>query len=104
MAEGIHRAISGCDVDLRGAMALNVVVCGGGSLASGIIERLGLELSRWYSPSKVKFTTLGACYERRFTPWIGGSILSSLGTFQQMWATKRDLQEIGAEGVVAKFL
>jgi actin-related protein len=34
--------------------------------------------------------------ERKFTPWIGGSILSSLGTFQQMWATKRDLQELGA--------
>ena len=28
LAEAIHRAISGCDVDLRGSMALNVVVYG----------------------------------------------------------------------------
>lgn len=33
--------------------------------------------------------------ERRFGPWIGGSILASLGTFQQMWVSKQEYEEEG---------
>ena len=34
--------------------------------------------------------------ERRYSVWIGGSILASLGTFQQMWMSKAEYQEYGA--------
>jgi actin len=30
--------------------------------------------------------------ERKFLVWIGGSILSSLSTFQTMWITKQEYQ------------
>ena len=33
--------------------------------------------------------------ERKFSVWIGGSILSSLSTFAQMWITKEDYDEVG---------
>jgi actin-related protein len=34
--------------------------------------------------------------ERKFLVWIGGSILSSLSTFQTMWITKAEYQETGS--------
>jgi actin-related protein len=33
--------------------------------------------------------------ERKFLVWIGGSILSSLSTFQSMWITRDDYLETG---------
>jgi actin-related protein len=33
--------------------------------------------------------------ERKFSTWIGGSILASLGTFQQMWISKQEYEETG---------
>jgi len=33
--------------------------------------------------------------ERKYSVWIGGSILSSLTTFQTMWITKREYDEAG---------
>ncbi|CAN0338213.1 unnamed protein product, partial [Scytosiphon promiscuus] len=35
--------------------------------------------------------------ERRFSVWIGGSILCSLGTFQQLWLSKRQYEEQGPD-------
>ncbi|KAM3138452.1 hypothetical protein pb186bvf_009366, partial [Paramecium bursaria] len=34
--------------------------------------------------------------ERKFSTWIGGSILSSLSTFQAMWITRAEYDESGA--------
>eukprot|EP00694_Reclinomonas_americana_P003447 EC790066.1.p3 GENE.EC790066.1~~EC790066.1.p3 ORF type:complete len:69 (+),score=29.14 EC790066.1:178-384(+) len=33
--------------------------------------------------------------ERKYSVWIGGSILSSLATFQTMWITKAEFEESG---------
>lgn len=33
--------------------------------------------------------------ERKFSVWIGGSILASLSTFQQMWIAKSEYDESG---------
>jgi actin-related protein len=33
--------------------------------------------------------------ERKYSVWIGGSILSSLSTFQQMWISKTEYDESG---------
>ena len=31
--------------------------------------------------------------ERKYTSWIGGSILTGLSTFKQLWMTKAEWQE-----------
>merc|ERR1711988_2100206 len=41
------------------------------------------------APSTIKIKII-APPERKYSVWIGGSILSSLSTFQQMWITKQD--------------
>ena len=33
--------------------------------------------------------------ERKYSVWIGGSILASLSTFQQMWISKQESDESG---------
>lgn len=104
LADLIHQCISGCDVDLRSQLVSNIVLCGGGAAIPGLVDRLSFELSKFYSPAKLKFSFLGTSYEKRFTSWIGGSILCSMGTFQQMWATRKDYEEHGNNLANLKFL
>ncbi|KAG5252780.1 actin [Salix suchowensis] len=33
--------------------------------------------------------------ERKYSVWIGGSILASLSTFQQMWIAKASMMSLG---------
>lgn len=40
--------------------------------------------------------------ERKFLVWIGGSILSSLSTFQNLWITKAEYEESGKDIVHRK--
>jgi actin len=40
--------------------------------------------------------------ERKYSVWIGGSILASLSTFQQMWISKQEYDESGPQIVHRK--
>merc|ERR1712222_304445 len=96
-ASGIHeatfRSIMQCDIDVRKALYANVVLSGGTSLFQGIGERMTKELSALVPPTmKIKVI---APPERKYSVWIGGSILSSLTTFQQMWVSKEEFDESG---------
>eukprot|EP00931_Biecheleriopsis_adriatica_P072912 TRINITY_DN47294_c0_g1_i1.p1 TRINITY_DN47294_c0_g1~~TRINITY_DN47294_c0_g1_i1.p1 ORF type:complete len:1282 (-),score=241.75 TRINITY_DN47294_c0_g1_i1:79-3633(-) len=89
----VFQAIMACDVDIRKDLFSNVVVSGGSSCFSGIGERLHKELQcRGPSTMHVKVVSPP---ERKYSAWIGGSILSSLSTFQQMWITKEEYDESG---------
>ena len=46
------------------------------------------------APSTMKIKVV-APPERKYSVWIGGSILSSLSTFQQMWISKNEYDESG---------
>ena len=45
-------------------------------------------------PSTMKIKII-APLERKYSVWIGGSILSSLSTFQSMWVKKEEYEESG---------
>jgi len=59
----------------------------------GIPERLSKEVTA-LAPSTMKIKVV-APPERKFSVWIGGSILSSLSTFQAMWITRTEYDESG---------
>lgn len=59
----------------------------------GIPERLSKEVTA-LAPSTMKIKVV-APPERKFSVWIGGSILSSLSTFQAMWITRAEYDESG---------
>ncbi|TVK90630.1 Actin-like protein 6A [Bagarius yarrelli] len=51
---------------------------------------------------RLKLIANNTTLERRFSAWIGGSILASLGTFQQMWISKQEYEEGGKQCVERK--
>merc|ERR1719443_361714 len=96
-ASGIHdttfQSIMKCDVDIRKDLYANVVLSGGTTMFQGIGERVTKELTA-LAPSTMKIKVV-APPERKYSVWIGGSILSSLSTFQQMWISKQEYDESG---------
>lgn len=96
-SSGIHtttyNSIMKCDVDIRKDLYGNIVLSGGTTMFEGIDERMNKEITALAPPSmKIKIV---APPERKYSVWIGGSILSSLSTFQQMWISKQEYDESG---------
>ncbi|KIM97826.1 hypothetical protein OIDMADRAFT_57340 [Oidiodendron maius Zn] len=92
----LRTSINAVDVDLRPTLLQNIVVAGGSSLLNGFNDRLHNEVSAMFPGARVKIHAPGLTAERRFGSWIGGSILGSLGTFHQMWISKKEYDEFGA--------
>ena len=60
---------------------------------TGIADRMQKEITALAPPTmKIKII---APPERKYSVWIGGSILASLSTFQQMWISKQEYDESG---------
>ncbi|MCJ1474134.1 NuA4 histone acetyltransferase subunit [Lambiella insularis] len=97
----IKHSLNAVDVDIRPHLLANVVVTGGASLMQGFTDRLNQELVALYPGPRVRISAAGNMYERKYASWIGGSILASLGTFHQMWISKKEYDEHGA-GIVEK--
>jgi len=91
----IVNAISDCDVDLRRDLYGNIVLSGGSTMFPGIKERLSKEIKEQI-PESIDVKIL-APPERMYSVWIGGSILSSLKTFNKMWVTRREYKEMGPQ-------
>jgi actin beta/gamma 1 len=88
------------DIDIRKDLYLNVVMSGGTSMLEGFAERLNKELVALV-PTTMK-VKINAPPERKYSAWIGGSILASLTTFQQMWISKAEYDEYGPEFIHRK--
>ncbi|CAL8092142.1 unnamed protein product [Calicophoron daubneyi] len=95
--ETTHKSIMKCDVDIRKDLYANIVLSGGTSMFPGTADRMQKEITA-LSPTTIKVKIV-APPERKYSVWIGGSILGSLSTFQQMWITKAEYDESGP-GVV----
>merc|ERR1712228_137586 len=94
---GIHdqtyQSIMRCDIDIRKALYANVVLSGGTAMFAGMGERMTKEL-RALAPSTMDIQVV-APPERQYSVWVGGSMLSSLGCFQQMWISKDEYDDSG---------
>ncbi len=72
-----------------------MVVVGGGSLVPGLVDRINLEMGLRFPGSKIKIHSPGNTVERKYSAWLGGSILASLGTFHQLWVAAEEWKEHG---------
>jgi len=102
-AHVVTTSVGMCDIDLRPSLYGSVVVTGGNTLIQGFTERLSRDL-QIKTPSQMRFKLIAVNgnQERRFGSWIGGSILASLGSFQQMWISKHEYEENGKSQVDRK--
>lgn len=94
----VHRSLSQIlDADLRKELASNIILTGSASLFPGLDKTLSIELGKILPASyKHKVIHSKSTVENRYGAWIGGSILSSLGSFQQLWLSKKEYEEKGA--------
>jgi centractin len=92
---GLHdivvNSIGKADMDLRRPLYSNIVLSGGTTMTRGFGDRLLEELKKAaVKDVKVK---IYAPPERKYSTWIGGSILAALSTFKKMWVTAEEYQE-----------
>ncbi|XP_042964817.1 actin-related protein 4-like isoform X1 [Carya illinoinensis] len=99
----VIESINKCDVDIRRELFSSILLAGGTTSMQQLKERLEKDLLE-ESPqaARVKVLASGNATERRFSVWIGGSILASLGSFQQMWFSKSEYEEHGASYIQRK--
>lgn len=104
--EGIHdliyRSYFAIDMEVRKALFSKIVLAGGNTLFVNIAERIAKHMKD-LGGNSVTFKIFAPA-ERQYTAWIGGSVLSSLSTFQSMWISKKDFEEVGASIVRKKCL
>ncbi|KAF7508414.1 Actin-like protein [Endocarpon pusillum] len=92
---GVHQmvvdAIQRTDMDLRKNLYANVILSGGATLTKGFGERLLGEVKKLaMRDTRIK---IYAPPERKYSTWIGGSILAGLSTFRKMWISIDDWHE-----------
>jgi len=92
--ECIYNSIMRCDVDIQKDLSENIVLSGGTTMFPGFTERIQKEL-RPLLPASILKVKIIAPPERKYSTWIGGSILGSLSYFEKMFITKEQYDEYG---------
>ncbi|TVU04269.1 hypothetical protein EJB05_50154, partial [Eragrostis curvula] len=98
--EATHESIMKCDMDIRKELYGNIVLSGGSTMFEGFADRLSNEITA-LAPTSMEIQVV-APSERKYSVWLGGSILASLDTFQQMWISKEEYEESGPSVVYRK--
>uniref|UniRef100_A0A3B3IK18 Uncharacterized protein n=1 Tax=Oryzias latipes TaxID=8090 RepID=A0A3B3IK18_ORYLA len=94
---GIHEmtynSIMKCNVDIHENLYANMVLSGGTTMLSGLADRMQKEITALAPPTMN--IDISAPPDRKYSVWLGGSIMASLPTFQQMWISKQEYEESG---------
>ena len=78
-------------MDLRKDLYANIILSGGSTLTKGFGDRLLNEVK--LGAVKDMRIKIYAPPERKYSTWIGGSILAGLSTFRKMWVSAEDWHE-----------
>jgi len=89
----LYDSVYACDVDIRRDLFGSVVMSGGSTLFPNIGDRFSKDLGELAPPS-VNINIISP-EERKYSVWIGGSILGSLSSFDNMWITSQEFNESG---------
>jgi len=95
-------SINKSDIDVRKDLYQCIVLSGGTTMFSGLPERLTKEIKALAPESMKNNVKVIAVPERKYSVWIGGSILSSISTFGCMWITREEYNESGPQVVHRK--
>lgn len=96
----VQNVLENLDIDLKPQLANNIILTGSSTLIPRLNERLNNELSLLNPSLKIRVHSAGNTTERKYASWIGGSILSSLGTFHQLWVSKAEYEEVGPDQLI----
>lgn len=97
-------AIDTCDLDFRQDLIRSLVVAGGTTMLPGLAPRLRAELADLLPADLARSIDVCVDSQRHYAAWIGGSMLASLSTFDQVAVSKQEYEEGKADvrGLVAR--
>ena len=91
--ETTYNSIMKCNIGKRKDLYANIILSGGSTMFPGIADRMQKEIVALAPPTmNIKII---APLDRKYSVWIGGSIWTSLTTFQSMWIVKQEYDESG---------
>ena len=91
--EQTHNAIMKCNINIRKDLYDKCVLSGGTTMFPGIADRMQKEITA-LAPPATKVNVI-APPERKYSAWLGGSILTSRSLFTKMWLKKEHYDEFG---------
>lgn len=100
LPELIYESIMRCDEKLRPRLLSNIMLTGGNSMLPELNTRLQWELEKLLPKQTV--VRVGAQKGRDNFTWDGGAHLCSLSSFQRLWLSKQDYNELGNNVKVQK--
>lgn len=105
------------DDGIRKELAQNIILCGGSSFIPGLGDRIEAELAEKINftleqrslplfstrvlPSS-SFKEPGYSYQRKYAPWIGGSVVASLENFKNIRITRQEYEEDAESAIKTK--
>ena len=105
IADMVQQAILACEHECRRDLCNNITLTGGGAATEGLSDRLLKEmLARQGDLNARAKLSAASNAERAMGPWLGGSILGSLGTFPDIWFSAAEYKEWGAKMLHRKVL
>ncbi|XP_074086942.1 actin, cytoplasmic-like isoform X2 [Macrotis lagotis] len=91
--KNIYESLLKCDFEIRKIFYVNTVLCGGSMSFPGMTERMTKEIkAQAPQMTKIKVVVPAKC---RFSAWFGGSILTTLSSFQRMWICDYEYGDFG---------
>ena len=89
----IYNSIMKCDIDIRHYLYSNIILSGGNTMFPGLAERIKKELT-CVASTGVRINVISPP-ERKYSTWIGGSILASMTDFSKMCISLSEYDEYG---------
>ena len=86
----ILSSIDKVNVEIKKRTLDNIMISGGNTYMKGLEAKLNYELKNKLKNEKI---TVKSIKEPQFSCWLGGSIISTLETFKNMWVTKQEWQD-----------
>lgn len=100
--QSITDSVSTCnEVGLKKLMYENIVLSGGNTMYRHMDARLKTDITESLDGRRIN-VNVSAALNRKYYAWLGGSVISSLSTFRDMWISEQDYKENGANVVSQK--
>ena len=105
--EGLKEALTSCfsednNIDFMPLALENLILSGGNTKIKGFKQRLHKEIMEIVPRKSV--IRIHDRPDKEHLSWLGGSVITSLASFNKMWITKDDYDEIGPSIVHRKCL
>lgn len=95
----LYTAVQNSALDIQPSLLANIVISGGNTMWRGLEQRLLREITVLRGKGGQHISAIEA---RKYGSWIGGSVLTSLSTFQQLWVSRAEYDEYGPTVVHTK--